>query len=33
MATENWTVTGPQTIDVGPVARLDANLLLSLIHI
>lgn len=27
MATENWTVTGPQTIDVGPVGRLDANLL------
>ncbi|MBD7999149.1 DUF4097 family beta strand repeat-containing protein [Oerskovia gallyi] len=27
MATENWTVTGPQTIDVGPVDRLDANLL------
>ena len=27
MATESWTVTGPQTIDVGPVERLDANLL------
>lgn len=27
MATENWTVTGPQTIDVRPVSRLDANLL------
>lgn len=27
MATESWTVTGPQTIDVGPVSRLDANLL------
>ncbi|MEK8228103.1 helix-turn-helix transcriptional regulator [Oerskovia sp. M15] len=27
MANESWTVTGPQTIDVDAVGRLDANLL------